>query len=135
MLYFDKNSTPYEVIQLNFNEILSKYEDYDVFFINGSKTTAGAGCAFVINLSDAIRYSLPSIFSVFSTKLYAIKLAVDLAREGNKRRSLSTIRAHSSSHRNKRHTLLNDMLYNILNSINRIHISWVPGYVGSQKTS
>ena len=100
----DKNITPPGIIKAIFENILLRYNNFETFFTDGSKTTNGVGCAIVRHSAVLIRYSLPSDFSIFSAELFAINLTIELINEENIplsiifTDSLSAIRALSDVH-------------------------------------
>ena len=54
--------------------LLQKYANSVHYYTDGSKTTTGTGCSILCN-NFTTRFSLPNLFSVLSSELYALLLA------------------------------------------------------------
>ncbi|XP_065224306.1 uncharacterized protein LOC135848336 [Planococcus citri] len=117
----------------NYNTLLAKYPDFVQIYTDGSKSADSAGCS-VIHDDHAIPFSLPHHFSVLSTELYAIKLAIEYSQNliSNKililSDSLSALHSIQNFRKKKQHPI-SQQVVQILHSSNKdIILCWIPSH-------
>ena len=80
-----KSCTPYQFQQEFRSLVESSYTDYNKIFTDGSKTSAGCGCAYFVDINPPItvRKRLPPTCGIFNAELYAILLAIKYILKSN----------------------------------------------------
>ena len=137
LLALGKSATQPIVLQQSALEKIASYEDFSVFYTDGSKSVSGAGCAFVGQ--DVSRgFSLPRSVSVFTTELCAIiqVLRYIMRRPGGRflivTDSASSLAALQSSHSPK--SWLEPTIRRLIKAASSagyiIQFLWVPSHVG-----
>ena len=72
-----KSEQSYEEIHQNFLEMLSKYQDYQHFYTDGSSKEDKTGCALV-NRHQTLKYRLPNSTNIFIAELYALMKTIEI---------------------------------------------------------
>ena len=117
-------------------ELFESYAGYTLSFTDGSKSSEGAGSAFVTG-ETARSFSLPDNASVFTSELVAIFKALCFIEMSDEALHLILIDSLSSLLALRRfypsHPLIQDILVR-LTSISRtgksVHFCWIPSHVG-----
>ena len=132
----DKKTTPHYIIRSAYRELQASFCDFTEFHTDASKSEAGTGCAVVKSSSVIIRFSLPETYSILSSELYAIKLAINEIYNENIRNSviytdsLSAIMSITNTFKKGIHPIANEIIRTLNTLENRIVFAWVPNHVG-----
>ena len=132
---FNKLTTSKEVLKTEFNRRISRYKQdlYDPFYTDGSKTDDGYGCA-VIEEGNVHRYKCHKYCSVYSTELYAILKAIEIAEIKRKTKivictdSLSAVTGIQDSE--TKHPLVIEIQNKLEKTNMTITLMWIPSHVG-----
>lgn len=120
----------------HFSTILENCSTDTILYTDASKTTTLAGCAVVQNGEVLIHYPLPQYFSVLSSELFAIYLAITLLIEKPYSSaiicsdSLPAIKSLVSKSNPKIHPISQQILRLIFQNELNLQLIWVPGHKG-----
>ena len=133
-----KNDTPPEVFRSASLELIAGYatNEWVRVYTDGSKTSSGVGCAFV--LGDTTRtFTLPSSCSVFTAELVAILKALCLIEVSEHRKSIivsdSLSSIQSIAAYNPENALVQDILLKLTSlreGGKKVVFCWIPSHVG-----
>ena len=119
-----------EVLQ-NFLEMLSKYQDFQHIYTDGSSKEEKTGCA-VVTRDLVLKYRLPNYTNIFIAELYAIKKAIETTQVTNINKfliccdSLSVLQALEYG---SPHHLVHEIYYKLKNYDKEIVFEWIPSHV------
>ena len=132
---FNKNDTPKELLKSEFNKRLYKYKEdnYEICYTDGSKTDEGYGCA-VVEGGDVHRYRCHAYSSVYSTELFAVSRAIQIADRKRKTKLLICTDSLSAVLGIKDSQTKNPLVIEIQNQLVRTNMTvtfmWIPSHVG-----
>jgi ribonuclease HI len=132
---FDKRNTSNEVLKTEFNKKINKYKQkgYEAYYTDGSKTGDGYGCA-VIEGSNVHRFRCHSYSSVYSTELFAVSRAINIADRRKKTKiiictdSLSAVKGIQDSQ--TKHPLVKEIQDQLTKTRTIFTFMWIPSHVG-----
>ena len=124
------------IIKKAYQELLDKYQNYIKIFTDGSKYNSFVGCAVHSDNFDAIRFPLPSFYTILSAELFAIKLAVQQTTNIQEKSliltdSASALQCLLKPYHHAQHPLAKQIISH-LNALpsNHVTLAWIPGHKG-----
>lgn len=129
-----KSSTDTSVFKLKFQEIVSKYPNYNHIYTDGSKDGPRVASACV-SRAHTLKCRLPDNASIFTAEVQAIDMALDYAVDEKLSKiiifsdSLSVLQSINNRHFN------NSIIQNILLKLHNMHhirviFCWLPSHIG-----
>ena len=133
-----KSCTSYQFQQEYRKLVESSYLNYNKIFTDGSKTSAGCGCAYFVDINPPItvRKRLPPTCGIFNAELYAILLAVRFICESNLDNFVIFTDSYSALQFLKNPKLdhwIKNLIHKALRSCNKtIIFEWISSHSGIQ---
>jgi ribonuclease HI len=134
---YKKDTVPNQVYRQVFSSLLEEtYQEYCLFFTDGSKTEDGVGAA-VVSGDLSRSESLPKVASIYSAELHAINMALSIIEDHNHDKFLICSDSSSAINQLKNHLSPNHMInriqkriHNLLSDDKVIKFCWIPGHAG-----
>ena len=133
-----KSVVPEEVLRNMHRSKIKEYEGYKSIYTDGSKMECGVGAAAVMG-RYVKKASLPSVASIMTAELIAIRLALSIVSESDHGKfiicsdSMSAINAVDNYLDNSDNALVSRIAFemnDLISAGKKIAITWVPSHVG-----
>ena len=136
MAVHGKSNTSPREFQRHFEELLSKYPNFNGIYTDGSKDEDGVGAA-CFSSTEERQKGLNYCASIFSAEASALEMALDSARASTKRKhlilsdSLSLLQAVKNGNlKDVRILKIYEKLVKVENRGKTVVLAWIPGHCG-----
>lgn len=137
LIALNKKITTNAIILAAFSELTDRYKNFEHIYTDGSKSDSGVGCGIATKTEIILRFSLPSLFSILSAELYAIKLSIEHILKFSTDTphliltdSLNAIACLRDFRNRNQHPIAKSIIQCLLNSRTSITFVWLPSHVG-----